>query len=248
MRYSENTAKYRFRDTDDTGWDEYDIEGEDYRELIDTCCQYCSIVSFDIYPQYEDAEYLIQIQKYMIKREDTYRVVSEEFGSYITGTDKRYYRVCSEMSDLLKKEKNIFSWLWEENNPFHFENLTFYREDGTVFFESITHEGECYLYAKETEDVSKIVSNQLWEKNPKPPLQFDLTPKNEEWVLEYNKELERVRIEKYNQDLKLAKEKLETTDCWNKLALQSCPDIMKIADKFGFHIDKVIDDIFALQY
>jgi hypothetical protein len=171
MRYSENTVKYRFCDTDETGWDEYDIEGADYRALIDACCQHCSIVSFDISPQYEDAEYLMQIQKYLIQRDDTYRVVTREFASYTIGSDKRYYTVCAEVCNLLKKEKSIFSWFWEEKNPFHFENLTFYRNDGTVFFESITHEGECYLYAKETEDISQIVSNELWEKNPK-MLQF----------------------------------------------------------------------------
>ena len=176
MRYSENTVEYRFCDTDETGWNEYDIDGEDYRLLIDVCCQYCTSVSFDIYPQYEDAEYLMQIQKYLIKREDTYRVVIKEFASCETGADKRYYTVCTEMCDLLKKEKSIFSWYWEEKSLFHFENLTFYRNDGTIFFESITHEGKCYLYAKEAEDISSIVSNELWEKNPI-PLQVDLSSK-----------------------------------------------------------------------
>ena len=244
MQYSENTVKYKFRDSDETGWDEYDIEGEDYRVLIDVCSQYCSSVSFDIYPQYEDAEYLKQIQKYLINRENTYRRVTEKFGSYITGSDKRYYTVCAEMCDLLKKEKNIFSWFWEEKNPFHFENLTVYRNDGSVFFESVTHEGECYLLVRDAEDVSKIVSNRLWEKNPK-PLQFDLTPKSEEWCLEYYKELERIKNEKYIQDLKLVKENLEIIDCRDRLSLQKHPDIIKIADKFSFSVDKVIDDLFA---
>lgn len=245
MRYSENTVKYRFRDTDETGWDKYDIEGEGYRALIDACCQYCSVVSFDISPQYKDAEYLVPIQKYLIKRDNAYGVFNEIFKSYTAEPDKRYYIVCTEMSNLLKKEKNIFSWFWKEKNPFHFENLTFYRNDGTVFFESITHEGECYFYAKETEDISQIVSNELWEQNPK-PMQFDLTPKNEEWVLEYTNELKRIKNEKYSQDLKLVKEKLEITDYRNRLFLQNHPDILKIADKFGFSVDKVIDDLFLL--
>ena len=172
MKYHENAVKYKFRDTDDIGEDDYDIEGESYRELIDICCQYCSVVSFDLYPQWADAEYLMQIQQHLIKRDNTYRRVVKEFGSYVTGSDKRYYTVCAEMCELLKKGNNIFSWFWEKEPPFHFENLTFYRNDGTVFFESITHEGECYLYAKETEDVIRIVSNEHWEKNPK-PLQGD---------------------------------------------------------------------------
>ena len=169
MKYNENAFKYRFCDTDGIGEADYDIEGKDYRELIDVCCHYCSVVSFDLYPQYADAEYLMQIQQHLIKRNNTYRLLDRAQ----TGSDKRYYTVCAEMCELLKKENNIFSWFWEEKNPFHFENLTFYRNDGTIFFESITHEGECYLYAKDTEDVSRIVSNEHWEKNPK-PLQGDL--------------------------------------------------------------------------
>ena len=106
----------------------------------------------------------MQIQQHLIKRNNTYRLLD---GAQ-TGSDERYYTVCAEMCELLKKENNIFSWFWEEKTPFHFENLTFYRNDGTIFFESITHEGECYLYAKDTEDVSRIVSNEHWEKNPKP--------------------------------------------------------------------------------
>ena len=235
MQYRQNTIKYRFCDTDETGWDEYDIEGEDYRMLINVCSQYCSSVSFDIYPQYENAEYLMQIQKHLIKRDNTYKKV----------VGKRYYTVCPEMCDLLKKEKNIFSWFWEEKNPFHFENLTFYRNDGTVFFESITHEGECDLYATETEDISQIVSNELWEKNPQ-PLQFDPTPKSKEWMLEQAKELERIKNEKYRQHLNLAKEKLENIDCLSRLSLQNNPNITKIADNFSFSVDKVIDDLFAL--
>ena len=168
MKYPENAVKYKFLDTDDTGEEDYDIEGEDYRELIDACRQYCSVVSFDIYPKYEDAEYLMQIQQHLIKRDNIYRVLD----GCVTGSNKRYYTVCAEMCELLKKGNNIFSWFWEKEPPFHFENLTFYRNDGTVFFESITHEGECYLYAKETEDVIRIVSNEHWEKNPK-PLQGD---------------------------------------------------------------------------
>ena len=246
MQYSENTVKYRFCDTDETGWDEYDIEGENYHILIDVCSRYCTSVSFDIYPQYENAEYLLQIQKYLIKRDNTYRKVTSKIGSCVTGSDKRYYTVCTEMCDLLKKEKSIFSWFWEEEKQlFHFENLTFYRDDGTVFFESITHEGECYLYAKETEDISQIVSNKLWEKNPKPII-FDLSPKTEEEIAKIHKELQRIKNEKYIQDLKLVKEIIDIIDCRNKLSLQSHSDIIKIADKFGFSVDKVIDDLLAL--
>ena len=107
MKYHENTLKYKFRDTDDIGEDDYDIEGESYRELIDICCQYCSVVSFDLYPQWADAEYLMQIQQHLIKRDNTYRRVVKEFGSYVTGSDKRYYTVCAEMCELLKKGNNI---------------------------------------------------------------------------------------------------------------------------------------------
>ena len=156
MQYSENTVIYRFCDTDETGWDEYDIEGENYHILIDVCSRYCTSVSFDIYPQYENAEYLLQIQKYLIKRDNTYRKVTSKIGSYMTGSDKRYYTVCTEMCDLLKKEKSIFSWFWEEEKQlFHFENLTFYRDDGTVFFEDSFEENfDNWIFASKASDES----------------------------------------------------------------------------------------------
>lgn len=234
MKYSENTVKYRFCDSDETGWDEYDIEGKDYRALIDVCSRYCSFISFDTAMLDTGAEYLSRIEKHLIKVEK----------AFTTGDVRRYYAFGAEVCELLKKESCIFSWFWEENNPFHFENLTFYRADETVFFESVTHEGECYLYVRETEDVSQVVANELWEKNPK-PIKYDFTPKTEEWVSEYLEKSKRIKDEKYTQDLKKLKEMLDDA-LENKTALQNNSEIRKTANKFGFSIDKVIDDIFAI--
>ena len=85
---------------------------------------------------------------------------------YICGTEHsyfNYYRVCDKLCDILLKTTNhIFSWLngWGYENP---EDPTFYREDGSLFFTSTIHEGECTLFVRD-EDVSEILANKLWIK------------------------------------------------------------------------------------
>ena len=44
----ENFKIYNFFDTDDMGFEEYDIVGKEYELLIKTCCKYCDVVSFTI--------------------------------------------------------------------------------------------------------------------------------------------------------------------------------------------------------
>jgi hypothetical protein len=44
----------------------------------------------------------------------------------------------------------------------HIRDLTFYREDGSVFMETISHEGECSIFARDNEDISDIVAYDHW--------------------------------------------------------------------------------------
>lgn len=83
--------------------------------------------------------------------------IGQEFQPY-----KKYYHLCSELRDfILQKTDRLFIWIyaWGFTNP---EDPVFYRKDGSIFFESIIHEGECYLYPREDEDVSNIVSKEHW--------------------------------------------------------------------------------------
>lgn len=47
-----------------------------------------------------------------------------------------------------------------KNKP---EDLIFYREDGSVFFWSMLHEGLCIISCRENEDVKDVVSRRGWK-------------------------------------------------------------------------------------
>jgi len=161
--------KYIFTDTDyeGRGEEEYDITGEDYKELIRTCAKYCDSFAFvlknvealpkeldsfklpittDIIEQYGyDNAFVPQVQKLFVQNEPIY-----------------HYKVCTEMIEwFLWINDSLYDWYYvpEKICP---EDLTFYRKDGSVFFSSVTHEGYCELTVRDDEDVSHIISKDHW--------------------------------------------------------------------------------------
>ena len=179
----EKGTVYRFRDTDDTGWEEYDISGEDYSKLIDICLRYCCTFSFEV------TRYL-----------GAYNDLLEKFdGAFIrtrfvdVDTEERFYELTQEVAEELKKvSDSIFSWSYPQIGA---ENLTFYREDGSVFLKSVTHDGICDIFPESGEDISSIISRGVWEKDPK-PVTFDFAPKSSEWIEQHNRELLLIKEEK----------------------------------------------------
>lgn len=160
---NEEMIIYKFFDTDCTGREEYDISGEEYKELITTCCKYCEIMSLRfLSPQTSFINELDQFVTSEIKNitfiyEHYYRNIKPE-----NQPDVKYYRVCPELCELLLKiADSIFKWIygWGYTNP---EDPVFYRADGSVFFSSVIHDGECALTPRSTEDVSNIISKDHW--------------------------------------------------------------------------------------
>ena len=155
--------KYVFRDTDITGFEEYDIVGDDYKTLIDTCCKYCTVMSLYITDLHLNG--LEKLEKFRIPKRDNIKFVYKHYwGDPLYYQKVRYYRVCPESKKLLIEiSDSIFKWLngWGNNNP---DDPTFYREDGSVFFTSTIHEGLCVLIPKENEDVSKVLTNSNWKR------------------------------------------------------------------------------------
>ena len=156
-------SAYYFYDTDPCGYgfEEYDIAGEDFKELIETCCRYCETLSLLI---------LEEKAKVAEKRLEPYRIPKPEaitcdpYAHYGWGelTGVRYYRTCPELCALLPQiADHIFRWRsgWRCHNP---EDPVFYRSDGSMFFFSIIHDGECMLMPREGEDVSHVVSKEHW--------------------------------------------------------------------------------------
>ena len=152
-------VKYIFRDTDDTGFEEYDICGEEYKNLIETCCKYSVFFSLIITDQNSDL--YKKLKEFEVLKDDK---INYKFDHYSDDyAEIKYYKVCQKLcSVILENTNNIFCWIngWGFNNP---EDPTFYRKDGSVFFTATTHDGICNLFV-ENEEVSHIVSNKLWAK------------------------------------------------------------------------------------
>lgn len=146
---------YRFYDTDLYGNEEYDISGEQYKELIKECCKHSKYMSFIIYDK--------SVKGYN-------QLCEYKLGSIDIAPDSKYARkyeilycnICAGLLNfLLNNVNSIFEWMLGRGflNP---EDPTFYREDGTIFFSSSIHEGIITLRPK-GDDVSHIVfNNPLW--------------------------------------------------------------------------------------
>ena len=158
---------YYFYDTDPTGHEAYDIAGEDFAELIETCCRYCETVSFRIWEQ--EVKVAEKLEPYRIPKPEaityTYRETRRDrsfFGEPDVYPDIRYYRVCPELCALLPQiADHLFQWIdgWGYHHP---EDPVFYRSDGSVFFSLVIHAGKCTLTSREGEDVSRVVSKGHW--------------------------------------------------------------------------------------
>ncbi len=152
---------YKFYDTDVEGLEDYDIAGEDYRTLIEICCKYCT--TFSLIATNKNSELLEKLKIYEVEKNEKITHVFTHYGNgYIP---VKYYKVSSALCQtILSNTKNIRSWIngWGLTNP---EDPTFYREDGSVFFTSTIHEGECTLMIKD-EDVSEIISDPRWNLLP----------------------------------------------------------------------------------
>ncbi len=161
---------YYFFDTDSTGNEEYDIKGEEFSLLLNTCLKYSTVLSLyyegHVTPIKELEPYRISVNQELFKKHKRY-------GHYRLPEDAIiYYRVCEDVIEIMKKRcSNIFGWLygWGYVNPM---DPIFYRSDGSVFFTSLVHEGVIALNPKEDEDVSELTSNPLWiaeDTMPHPP-------------------------------------------------------------------------------
>lgn len=158
---------YKFYDTDLSGREELDICGEAYYSLMQTCFHYCD--SFSIYVRIDGKPHVNiprELERFRIPV--TEQVISA-YRHYSETLDRktheiRHYALCSEVQEiLLNITDSIFKWIcgWGYANP---EDPAFFRSDGTVFFSSLIHEGECTLSPNENENIKIVISNNNWVK------------------------------------------------------------------------------------
>ena len=131
----------------------FDICGNDFKSLLNVCFQYST--TFSLILGNSDITHQNMLSPYMLYTESI-AAISNFDGKRL------YYKACPETKEsLLKITDHLFNMLygWGYNNP---ENPTFYRSDGSIFFSSIIHEGECRLFPRANEDVSSIISIGNW--------------------------------------------------------------------------------------
>ena len=151
---------YIFHDTDPAGKEEYDISGNAFHTLLAACCRYCTILTLRFPQQVPAAEAL---EPYRIPNDERLPldIVYAHYGTLSFG-EVRSYRVCPELIALFSiVADSMFKWLWGCGYA-HPEDPVFYRADGSVFFCSCIHEGECMLLPRDDEDVGKILADPLW--------------------------------------------------------------------------------------
>ena len=163
---------YYYSDNDDYTDTERDICGEDYKEFIDKCFEYCTLLSFDVPIE---CSYLtkdiIAYEKHIDITPAVYSLWQEYYNNGPSGAclERKYFVSCNETKEFLYGFNSIFSYLWEDaekdtsSNMRKFENLIFYRDDLSVFFKAETHEGYCFMYPEENEDVKEIVGKNGWD-------------------------------------------------------------------------------------
>ena len=88
---------------------------------------------------------------------------------------RNYFEINEDTKNFVLSFGNLFSYwsdaVWNKRGDsfksYNYEpaqDLIFYRIDQTVFFRSVTHEGECWIYPNENEDVSDIIDKPGWKE------------------------------------------------------------------------------------
>ena len=149
---------YCFSDYDDMLEKDCAIKGDAYTQIINVCFRYA--VMFSLTTTKKHPAMVSEAPPPIFSQPHYNKGVSGGF------RDTVYFFSCSEQAKtfLLSFTDDLFSWV-DYEKPHRPEDLVFYREDGSVFFWSETHEGVCALINRENEDVSAVVSQPGWERS-----------------------------------------------------------------------------------
>lgn len=139
---------YKFFDTDRTGQAELDISGVQYQHFLQACLRHCATVSVMVF--LDCAERVQPWEPYRIPITPEVQLVYAHYGLGSTGQagsyEARHYLLTPQMKRMLQDQASSlfqWTWAWGHGNP---DDISFYRPDGSVFFASLIHEGECTLY------------------------------------------------------------------------------------------------------
>lgn len=124
------------------------IRASAFLELLRVCCKNSAYFSLLHYVQQSEEKLPLPIYR----------------KAFLPHTLCKCFYSCNEktVSLLHSIEDDLFEWV-RFDEPVKPENLTFYRQDGTVFFWSETHEGVCAMFPRGREDVSVLLAQGGWE-------------------------------------------------------------------------------------
>lgn len=153
--------KYAFFDGNCYEDVEYDIQGADHDELMRVCFTHSEVFSVLLGRDIPLADTLrpfeITVEPECYEYAPPYACNGPSMIREL-----HFYRVCPELYSILTENiHSIWEWIdgWDFKNP---ENPHFYRADGTCFFMCNTHDGECFFYTRDDEDVSSVVTKDHW--------------------------------------------------------------------------------------
>ena len=141
---------YIFTDWDDIKGVEYDISGQDFRNLVEVCFSKCAFVSF------KKNNGSNAIPQKAVPRDGLTLKNPKAVAYQCTNTLKEY---------ILAHQKAMFDWTVLSENSDRLEDMTFCRKDGSIFFWSETHEGICALLPNGSDEVASIVNRDGWVKS-----------------------------------------------------------------------------------
>lgn len=170
-----------------------DMKGKIYGELIDLCFKYSQYFSLTFLHIRQGVNSCTNLDKAEFSFFRTKNELWYPYGQ--DATVKIYHCTDETKAFLLQHVNNLFAWeAYDNHNP---EDLAFFREDGTGFFELITHEGMATIYNRKNEAVPSLFQQEPWRyydygtnyvaavwtaKHIRPWQTFDLSPKQKEYL------------------------------------------------------------------
>ena len=155
-----NEQAFDYTDSDESGFIQYDISGEAYKQLMNTCFTYCDSISF-----FKRSAHVVIPTELLMFQSSLSDEVKEQYLMYKHQNICVYNIILTPESQkiILTLANSIFSWIdgWGFHNV---EDPVFYRNDKSIFLRANVHNGICTLFPRENEDVSMILKNPHWKK------------------------------------------------------------------------------------
>jgi len=159
----------------------YCLKGKNYSDLLSVCFRNCD--SFTVFIWYKKnapawahgieriPKIPEELERFRLPLGKTIENIDKQFGYHgVDPDDPRYhvefrrYKICDVTKTyLLEAADDLFSWV-VHNDPSKPENISFFREDESLFMYSCTHEGYCVLTPREDEDIAQLTAYKAWQQ------------------------------------------------------------------------------------